>query len=138
MRIAQKINKFSYIVTLFLYLTVIFGLYAQIALGAVQILIALYISFNIESLTKKMKYQIINYWIYVALYSAFATAFFNDWIDINDNNLLLIITIIIIPMSIATYFTITLNKITKQNEKQTNHSSRNRFFGSSIGKPIQK
>ncbi|WP_264559618.1 hypothetical protein [Flavobacterium sp. N2270] len=116
MKIAQKINKISYIATLFLYLTVIFGLYAQIALGAIQILIALYISFNMKFLTKKMKYQIINYWIYVALYSALVTAFFNDWIDFNDNNLLLIITIIILPMSIATYFTITLNKIAKQNE----------------------
>jgi hypothetical protein len=63
-----------------------------------------------------MKYQIINYWIYVDLYSILATAFFNDWLEFKDNNLLLIITIIIIPMSIATYFTITLNKIAKQNE----------------------
>jgi xanthine/uracil permease len=116
MKIAQKINKFSFIATLILYLTLFLGLYAQIVLGVIQILIALYISFNMQLLTKKMKYQIINYWIYVTLYSILATAFFNDWIDFNDNNLLLIITIIIIPMSIATYFTITLNKIAKQNE----------------------
>jgi hypothetical protein len=117
MRIAQKINKFSFITTLILYLTLYLGLYAQVVLGVIQILIALYISFNMQLLTQKMKYQIINYWVYVILYSILATSFFNDWIDFNDNNLLLIITIIILPMSIATYFTITLNKIAKTYEK---------------------
>jgi hypothetical protein len=70
-----------------------------------------------QLLTNKMKYQIINYWIYVTLYSILATALFNDWISFNNNNLLLIITIIIIPMSIASYFTITLNKIANTYEK---------------------
>ena len=36
---------------------------------------------------------------------------------ITDTFIMIITTIMIIPMIIATYFTITLNKIAKQNEK---------------------
>lgn len=118
MRIAQKINLFCFITTLLLYLTIYFGLYAQIVLGIVQILIALYVSLNIKLITKNQKKQIINYWIYVGLYAILISALIKKWIQYNDSTILLVFIVILLPMSIATYFTITLNKIAKTYEKK--------------------
>lgn len=117
MRIINKINKALLIITIILDFTIIFGLYAQILLGFTQLCIALYISFNFKRLEKKLKYQIINYWIYVILYSTFFTYMFLEEKNVIDNYIIMITTIIIVPMTIAIYFTITLNKIVNQNEK---------------------
>lgn len=118
MRVAQKINKFCFITTLILYLTIYFGLYAQIVLGIVQIMLALYVSLNNKLITKNHKNQIINYWIYVGLYAILISAFITKLIQFNDSTILLILIVILLPMSIATYFTITLNKIAKTYEKK--------------------
>ena len=117
MRIVNKINKVLLLITIILDFTILFGLYAQIILGFIQLCIALYISFNFKRLEKKLKYQIINYWIYVILYFSFFTYILLEEKNVIDNYIIIITTIIIIPMTIAIYFTITLNKITKQNEK---------------------
>ncbi|TDR22849.1 hypothetical protein IP97_00717 [Flavobacterium cheniae] len=117
MRMINKINKALLIITIILDFTILFGLYAQILLGFTQLCIALYISFNFKRLVKKLKYQIINYWIYVFLYFSFSTYLFLEEKSILDNYIILITTIMILPMTIAIYFTITLNKIAKQNEK---------------------
>ena len=117
MKIINKINKALLIITIILDFTIIFGLYAQILLGFIQLCIALYISFHFKILEKKLKYQIINYWIYVFIYLSFFTYLFLEEKSIMDNYIILITTIMILPMTIAIYFTITLNKIVKQNEK---------------------
>ncbi|EAZ96367.1 hypothetical protein FBBAL38_03070 [Flavobacteria bacterium BAL38] len=117
MKIVNKINKALLIITIILDFTIIFGLYAQILLGFIQLCIALYISYNFKRLEKKLKYQIINYWIYVFIYFSFFTYLFLEDKSIMDNYIIMITSIIITPMIIATYFTITLNKIAYQNEK---------------------
>ena len=117
MKLINNINKVLLIITIILDFTIIFGLYAQILLGFTQLCIALYISFNFKRIEKKLKYQIINYWIYVFLYFSVITYLFMEEKKITDTFIMIITTIMIIPMIIATYFTITLNKIAKQNEK---------------------
>ena len=117
MKVINKINKALLIITIILDFTILFGLYAQILLGFTQLCIALYISFNYKKIEKKLKYQIINYWIYVFIYLSFFTYLFLEEKSIMDNYIILITTIMILPMTIAIYFTITLNKIVKQNEK---------------------
>lgn len=117
MKVINKINKALLIITIILDFTILFGLYAQILLGFTQLCIALYISFNYKKIEKKLKYQIINYWIYVILYFSFFTYILLEEKNVIDNYIIMITTIIIIPMTIAIYFTITLNKIVNQNEK---------------------
>lgn len=117
MKAINKINKALLIITIILDFTILFGLYAQILLGFTQLCLALYISFNYKKLEKKLKYQIINYWIYVFIYFSFFIYLILKEKSIMDNYIILITTIIIIPMTIAIYFTITLNKIVNQNEK---------------------
>ena len=117
MKVIKKINKALLIITIILDFTILFGLYAQILLGFTQLCIALYISFNYKKLEKKLKYQVINYWIYVFIYFSFFIYLILKEKSIMDNYIILITTIIIIPMTIAIYFTITLNKIVNQNEK---------------------
>lgn len=118
MKVINKINKALLIITIILDFTILFGLYAQILLGFTQVCIALYISINYKKLEKKLKYQIINYWIYVILYFSFFTYLFMEEKNVIDNYIIMITTIIIIPMTIAIYFTFTLNKIANQNEKK--------------------
>lgn len=117
MKVINKINKALLIITIILDFTILFGLYAQILLGFTQLCIALYISFNYKKLEKKLKFQIINYWIYVLIYFSFFTYIFSEKESILDNFIIMVTTIIIIPMIIAIYFTITLNKIVNQNKK---------------------
>lgn len=117
MKVINKINKALLILTIILDFTALFGLYAQILLGFTQLCIALYISFNYKKIEKKLKYQIINYWIYVILYFSFFTYILLEEKNVIDNYIIMITTVIIIPMTIAIYFTITFNKIVNQNEK---------------------
>lgn len=117
MKVINKINKALLIITIILDFTILFGLYAQILLGFTQLSIALYISFNYKKLEKKLKYQIINYWIYIIMYFSFFTYILLEEKNVMDNYIILITTIMILPMTIAIYFTMTLDKIAKQNEK---------------------
>jgi len=117
MKVINKINKALLIITIVLDFTILFGLYAQILLGFTQLCIALYISFNYKKLEKKLKYQVINYWIYVIMYFSCFTYILLEEKNVMDNYIIMITTILIIPMTIAIYFTIMLNKIVNQNEK---------------------
>ena len=78
MKLINNINKVLLIITIILDFTIIFGLYAQILLGFTQLCIALYISFNFKRIEKNLKYQIINYWIYVFLYFSVITYLFME------------------------------------------------------------
>ena len=117
MRTIQKFNKIAFYTTSVLYLTIYLGLYAQIALGFIQICIAFYITSNKIAKNRKLKNRMVNYWIYVGLYTLLFTFFFNNNLKINHPFLLLIV-VIIIPMSLAIYFNITLNKIVNQDEEK--------------------
>lgn len=104
MKILYNINKIVLIITIVLYLTIIFGLYAQIVLGVIQILTAISLLFLLNSLKKEQKLQLLIYWLLVILYGI-------RWyikIDLKDFWWL---GIIVIPMCIAGYFLYILRHI---------------------------
>ncbi|MFC0604740.1 hypothetical protein [Winogradskyella pulchriflava] len=103
-----KFNKIILIITLILYLTLILGLYAQIVLGAVQLLSAISITFLWEKFENRNKKQLMIYWFVVIIYGI-------GWlIEINLNDFWWL-GIIIIPMSIAIYFVWILNNLKNLN-----------------------
>lgn len=94
------INKISFIITLVLYLTIVFGLYAQIVLGAIQVLSSLFLIIFWKKISKKSKEKIFIYWILVSIYGV---CWFSDWANF-DETFTIIFGVMIVPMSIATYF----------------------------------
>ena len=82
--------------------------------------------FSIEACRPELLLQLVktiwqsnvtNMILTVFIYLSFFTYLFLEEKSIMDNYIILITTIMILPMTIAIYFTITLNKIAKQNEK---------------------
>ncbi|MDT0558419.1 hypothetical protein RM697_07165 [Ichthyenterobacterium sp. W332] len=102
-------NKFVIITTAILYLTLYLGLYAQIVLGFVQIISSLLLLFHWKLFSKKSKSRLYCYYTITITYGL---CWLFDW-PLFNSMLFGIIAIIIIPMSIATYFFITLSNIYK-------------------------
>lgn len=98
MKKLYQLNKIALIITAFLYLTIVFGLYAQIVLGGIQLLSALSLSFMWSTFNLKHRKQLIVYWAIVIIYG------FGWYLNIELTDQWWIIGIIIIPMTIATYF----------------------------------
>jgi hypothetical protein len=98
MKKLYQLNKIALVITAILYLTIIFGLYAQIVLGGLQLLSALIISFFWGKINTKQKKHLLIYWAIVLIYGI------GWYLKIEINNLWWILGIIIIPMSVATYF----------------------------------
>lgn len=99
-----QFNKICLIITGILYLTIVFGLYAQIVLGGIQILSALGLAFFWNKLKSSHKKQFTLYWILVLSYGL-------GWYLKIDFNNYWWIGIILIPMSIAIYFVWFLNNV---------------------------
>ena len=79
MKTVFNINKFLVIATSILYLTIYLGLYAQILLGAVQLLSALGILFLWKHYNNKQQKHIILYWILTLCYGL-------GWLIVKDLN----------------------------------------------------
>lgn len=108
-------NKAALITTIILYLTIIFGLYAQIVLGGIQILSALGVSVLWNQLGNQYKKQLLIYWLLVISYAI-------GWLSrIELGGIGWVLGIIIIPMSIAIYFVWLLYNI--KNNKYENSNS---------------
>lgn len=104
MKKLYQFNKICLIITLVLYLTIIFGLYAQIVLGGIQILSALSLLFLWHRFNKSDKKKLLIYWLLVSIYGV-------GWLLKVDFNNFWWLSIIIIPMSIATYFVFILKNL---------------------------
>lgn len=110
MKVLHKINFFALAITLALYLTVFLGMYAQIVLGPLQLLIALIVSFNYyKKLDKTLKNHLLAYWLTAAVSLIIA---YLSWTH-NTASDYVIITIFVIPMLIACYFVYLTYKITQ-------------------------
>ncbi len=110
MKILHQINTFTLTITLVLYLTVFLGMYAQIILGPLQLIIALIISFKYyKRLIPKLKKGILTYWT-LAIVSLIIAYFSWTYYQAND---FIIVTVFVIPMLIACYFTYLTFKITQ-------------------------
>jgi len=65
MKTIYNINKWSFIITLVLYLTITWGLFSQIILGFIQLLLAFYILTHWKAFNSNIKKLISVYWIFV-------------------------------------------------------------------------
>ncbi len=110
MKKLHQVNIFALIITLILYLTVYLGMYAQIILGPLQLIIALIISFKYYyKLNPKLKKSILIYWA-LAIVSLIIAYF--SWTYYKPNDFIMI-TVFVIPMLIACYFAYLTFNITK-------------------------
>ncbi|WCO00987.1 hypothetical protein [Psychroserpens ponticola] len=101
------INKVSLIITFVLYLTIFLGMYAQMVLGALQIISALILFFFWKQLSKNSKEKLYIYWTIVTIYGL---CWLMDWKGYNEY-FTIVFGIMIVPMSIATYFVYILKSI---------------------------
>ncbi len=111
MKKIHSINKWSFILTLLLYTTVIGGLLTQILLGCIQFILALTIVSSWKKLDVTSKKLITTYWI----------LFISYWItykilDLYLENTSWFIFFILIPMCIASYFVYATYRIKKCKE----------------------
>ena len=107
MKILYNLNKIVIISTVVLYVTLIFGLYAQIVLGATQVLSALILFLFWKNFNNKTKEQLYIYWTLVIIYGVF-------WLidlDAFNETFIIIFGIMVIPMAIAGYFYYIINSI---------------------------
>ncbi|KGO84192.1 hypothetical protein Q763_00150 [Flavobacterium beibuense F44-8] len=86
------------------------GMYAQIVLGPLQLLIATSITFlYFKKLAKNLQNLILYYWLFAITALIIAFLGWNDYIS--DD--LTIITVFIIPMMVAAYFVYVTYRINK-------------------------
>ncbi len=102
------LNRFILGTTLMLYVTIFYGLYAQIVLGGFQLITAFVLLFFWMKLKKKQRERLLKYWSFVLLYGVlWVTEFFN----ILKGDFGSIITYVLIPLSIAGYLTFILESL---------------------------
>ena len=102
MKTIHVINQIATCATIVLYLTIIGGMYAQLVLGPLQLLLAGIITYKYyKRLDKHTRRGLNQYWIaaIMALVAAGTSIFFSD-----SPNLFMLATLFIIPMAIAIYF----------------------------------
>ena len=110
MKILYKTNLLAFIITLVLYLTIYFGLLFQILLGLIQIFSALSLFYYWKNISKSSKAKVLYYWVFVAVYFLLCITIENLYND----TIPYIIGLILLPLSIASYFLYTLKRINKE------------------------
>ena len=112
------INKIALFTTLTLFIIIYFGLLAQIPLGIIQIMSAIYLTLKTYRKSVYAKKHLSNYWIititelilvYWLFYKSQKTYDAVQWL-----------IMLIFPMSIAIYFYITMKKIVQEYETTKN------------------
>ena len=103
------VNRVIVWATLILYATFFLGLCAQIVLGCSQVLTGIVLLYFIKNFSKKNQKRLKFYWGFVITYGIlWITGFINFYDDF------VIIAKIILPLSIAGYFTFILESIKKE------------------------
>jgi hypothetical protein len=111
MKIIHTINSFATWATILLYITVYFGMLAQLVLGPLQLILATILSVRYyKELDQRYKNLALYYW--AAAVSALATAGF-AWLADLENIVLTIVAVFVIPMTVACYFLFVTDKINK-------------------------
>ncbi len=97
------------LITLILYATFILGLYAQIILGFSQVLTGIVLLFFIKKFSKENQTRLKYYWGFVLSYGFLWSI---DFLNFYDD--LWVVSLIILPLSIAIYFTFILESIKRE------------------------
>ncbi|MBO0590504.1 hypothetical protein I2486_03705 [Cellulophaga sp. E16_2] len=101
MKILHTINTWSFTITVLLYITIFGGLMAQFILGIIQVIMALYLTYQMNK-NGKIHTAIRTYWSCVIPYLILLFVFSN--INIYPHELLVWIYLGVIPMVLAGYF----------------------------------
>ncbi|WP_129749269.1 hypothetical protein [Flavobacterium beibuense] len=110
MRYLHILNRFCFFATLLLYTTIFFGMYAQMVLGPLQLLIAISITYlYFKKIPQNLKNLILYYWLFAI--TALILAFLG-WNDAIPDHLI-ILTVFVIPMMVAAYFVYVTYRIDK-------------------------
>ncbi|MEH6536417.1 MAG: hypothetical protein V7719_08505 [Psychroserpens sp.] len=107
MKIIYNINKVAFIITLALYVTVIYGMFSQMILGGIQVISATILFLFWKNFSKKTKEHLSIYW---AISSIYGICWLFKWNSFNET-FILVFGIMILPMAIAGYFLYILNSI---------------------------
>lgn len=105
MKIIHYLNCLLYLITIVPYISFyyyLYGLYAQILLGPVQLILAAILLFNKNKLSVITKKHLNNYWIAVILNIVFIGVLYI--FKENAHMVFPLIILFIIPMVIASYF----------------------------------
>lgn len=106
MKIIHYINGTSFIITLLLYITIFYGMMAQVFLGVIQIILAIIVFTFWRRMNTLQKKHLIAYTILVILYGLTSTT---DVVDTDFG----ILFLTLVPMSIAGYFVFITHQISK-------------------------
>ncbi len=104
MRIIHNINKWSFILTMLLYITIYYGMLAQILLGCIQVCLAIILLFHWYKFNLRKKRHLL---IYVFIASCYGLFWLTDIVD-SDYGFIFLTAV---PMSIAGYFVYITNLI---------------------------
>lgn len=110
MKTVHLFNKWIYILTLVLYLTIYLGLIAQIILGILQVILAIYLLIRGWKNTE-IKEMLSLYFILISVY--FLSSFTLLKYEIG-NEIMVYLFGMILPMSIASYFVYITSQIHKK------------------------
>lgn len=109
MKTIYIINSIATWTTILLYISIFFGMYAQIVLGPLQLILAIIISIiYFKKVDQNHKNLMLYYWaaaVFALVMAGFA------WSTDFDNVALTLICLFIIPMSVACYFLYVTKKL---------------------------
>jgi len=112
MKNLYNINKFALIITLVLYLTIYLGMYAQIVLGALQVISSILLLFYWERIPNNLQKKTYLYWFTITVYGL---CWLLKWNIHGTFQAVLIITgLFVLPMLIAIFFLLLLGRIKSQ------------------------
>ncbi|MDQ6471962.1 hypothetical protein RB619_15025 [Flavobacterium sp. LHD-80] len=114
MKTLKKINKIALLTTLVLFLTVYLGMLAQIPLGIIQVISAIYLTIETYHKSDYAKKHLSIYWI-VAI-SELVLFFIKNYYFPITNDAIEWSLMVFFPMSIAIYFYMIMRKIVAEFE----------------------
>jgi hypothetical protein len=112
MKTLLKINKIALFGTLLLFLTIYLGLLAQIPLGIIQVISAVYLTSKTFAKSDYAKKHLSTYWI--AAISELVLFYVQHYYFPTSNDAIEWSLMMIFPMSIAIYFYIIMKKIIEE------------------------
>nr|WP_321237423.1 hypothetical protein [uncultured Psychroserpens sp.] len=107
MKIIYNINFAAFFITLALYVTIIYGMFSQMILGAIQVLSAAMLFLFWKNFSEKTKEHLSIYWVIISIYGI---CWLFDWKSFNET-FMTVFGVMILPMGIAGYFLYILNSI---------------------------
>lgn len=114
MKTLKKINKIALITTLILFLTVYLGMLAQIPLGIIQVISAIYLTIKMYHKSDYAKRNLSTYWIVTI--SELVLFYVQHYYFPTSNDAIEWSLMVVFPMSIAIYFYAIMRKIVAEYE----------------------